>query len=88
MKKKIQFLKKFHFQYSHLIGTKDIQLCKILVKNKKTYTTHRKEVRKISTLFQIRLKPEAKQQTQRTTEVSYHYREKLKSFLHDLQKME
>ena len=41
---------------------------------------------KISTAFWIRLKPDAKLQTQRPTKVPIHYRNKLITLLDDLQK--
>ena len=64
---KLNFLKKFPFQNSHLNDSEKIQLCKILIEHKNSYATHRDGVRTISTPIPIRLKPDAKLQTQRPT---------------------
>ena len=79
------FLKKIHFQLSDQNDSEYIQLYKSLVE-KKHFTTHRNDVGKISTLSRIRLKLNAKLQTQRPTDVPVQYREKQNAFLDDLQK--
>ena len=54
---------------------------KILVENKHSYATRRKEFGKKSTPFWIRLKPDAKLQTKIPTKVPSHYRDKLSTLL-------
>ena len=76
-----QFLNKFKFQYSDVSDDEYLQLCSILVKYRTCYATHKSDVGQIATPFRIRLKPNAKLQTQRPTKVPIHYREKLKNFL-------
>ena len=76
-----QFLNKFKFQYSDVSDEEYLQLCSILVKYRTCYATHKNDVGQIATPFRIRLKPNAKLQTQRPTKVPIHYREKLKNFL-------
>ena len=70
-------LKKFHFQFSDLNESEYIHLYKNLVQIKHCYTTHRKDVGKISTTIRIRLKLDAKLQTQWRTKFPFHYRHKL-----------
>ena len=81
-----QFLNKFKFQYSDVSDDEHLQLCSILVKYRTCYATHKNDVGQIATLFRIRLKPNAKLQTQRPTKVPIHYREKLKKLLDELEK--
>ena len=76
-----QFLNKFNFQYSDVTDEEYLQLCSILVKYRTCYATHKNDVGQIATPFRIRLKPNAKLQTQRPAKVPIHYREKLKFFL-------
>ena len=64
-----------------------IKLCKFLVENKHSYATNRYDVGKNSILSRIRLKPDAKLQTQRPTKIPIHYRGKLSFQLSDLQKI-
>ena len=73
-----QFLNKFKFHYSDVSDEESLQLCSILVKYRTCYATHKNDVGQIATPFRIRLKPNAKLQTQRPTKVPIHYREKLK----------
>ena len=81
-----QFLHKFKFQYSDVTDEEYLQLCSILVKYRSCYATHKNDVGRIATPFRIRLKPNAKLQTQRPTKVPIHYREKLKTLLDELEK--
>ena len=81
-----QFLNKFEFQYSDVSDDEYLQLCSILVKYRTCYATHKNDVGQIATPFRIRLKPNAKLQTQRPTKVPIHYREKLKKLLDELEK--
>ena len=60
----LQCLKKLHFQNSDLIEAENVLLCKVLVGNEHCYVTHYHDVGQNSTLFQIRLKPNDKLQTQ------------------------
>ena len=85
-KQKLQFLKKFQFQYSDLENFDYIQLCKSLVATRQCFATHRVDVGKISTPFWIRLTSDTKVQTQRPTKVPLHYRHKFDNLLDDLQK--
>ena len=85
-KEKLQFLKKFHFQYSDLNDSDNIQLCKILVGNKHCYAIHRNDVGNISTPFWITLQPETKLQKQRPTKVPVDYLDKLNTLLDYVQK--
>ena len=79
----MHFQKKFHFQYSGLSDSEYIQPCKILVENKNFPATHRNDVGKISASFRIRLKPDAKLQTQRPIKVPIQYCYKLNTLLDD-----
>ena len=81
-----QFLNKFKFQYSDVSDEEYLQLCSILVKYRTCYATHKNDVGQIATPFRIRLKPNAKLQTQRPTKVPIHYREELKKLLDELEK--
>ena len=64
-----------------------LKLCSILVKYQNCYATHRNDAGQIATHFRIRLKPQTpKLQTQRTTKVPIHYREKLEKLLDDIEK--
>ena len=81
-----QFLNKFKFQYSDVSDEESLQLCSILVKYRTSYATHKNDVGQIATPFRIRLKPNAKLQTQRPTKVPIHYREQLKKLLDELEK--
>ena len=56
-----------------------------MVKYQHCNSTHRHDVGKIATLFKIRLKPNAKLQTQRPTKVPIYYRDKLKILLDELE---
>ena len=76
-----QFLNKFKIQYSDVTDEEYLQLCSILVKYRSCYATHKNDVGRIATPLRIRLKPNAKLQTQRPTKVPIHYREKLKTLL-------
>ena len=80
-----QFLNKFKFQYSDVTGEEYLQLCSILVKSRTCYATHKNDGQ-IATPFRIRLKPNAKLQTQRPKKVPIHYRAKLKTLLDELEK--
>ena len=73
----LKSLNKFKFQYSEVTDKEYLQLCSILVKYRNCYATHKNDVGQIATLFRIRLKPNAKLQTQKPTKVPIHYREKL-----------
>ena len=81
-----QFLHKFKFQYSDVTDEEYLQLCSILVKYRSCYATHKNDVGRITTPFRIRLKPNAKLQTQRPTKSPIHYRENLKTLLDELEK--
>ena len=73
----LKSLNEFKFQYSEVTDKEYLQLCSILVKYRNCYATHKNDVGQIATLFRIRLKPNAKLQTQKPTKVPIHYREKL-----------
>ena len=81
-----QFLNKFKFQYSDVTDDEYLKLCSILGKYQNCYATHRNDVGQIATPFRIRLKPNAKLQTQSSTKVPIHRREKLKTLLDELEK--
>ena len=81
-----QFLNKFIFQYSDRTDDEYLKLCSVLGKYRNCYATHRNDVGQIATPFRIRLKPNAKLQTQRPTKVPIHYREKLKKLLDEFEK--
>ena len=81
-----QLLKKFKFQYSDVTDDEYSKLCAILVKYQHCYATHRDDGDKIPTLFRIRLKPNAKLQTQRPIKVRTQYKEKLMKLLVELEK--
>ena len=66
--------------------SKFINKLHILVKYRTCYATHKNDVGQIATPFRIRLKPNAKLQTQRPTKVPIHYRKKLKTLLDELEK--
>ena len=72
------------FQYSDTTDDEYLKLCSILVKYRTCYATHKNDVGQIPTHFRIRLKPNAKLQTQRPTNVPIHYREKLTKILDEL----
>ena len=65
-----------------------LQLDRILVEEKNYHAINRKDVRKTSTAFRNRPKPDANLQIQRPTKVPIQYGEKLNALLDDLQKME
>ena len=75
-----QFLNKFKFQYSDLSDEEYLHLCSIPVKYRSCYATHNNDVGQIATPFRIRLKPNAKLQTQRPTKIP------IKNFLDELEK--
>ena len=77
----LKFINKFNFQISDLTDTEYITLCKMLLKYKTCYATHKNVVGKISTPFRIRLKPNAQLMTQRLSKVPIHYRDKLNVLL-------
>ena len=51
----LKFINKFNFQFSNLTDIEYITLCKMLLKYKTCYATHKNDVGKISTLFRTRL---------------------------------
>ena len=53
---------------------------------KPCYATHKNDVRKISTPFRIRLKPNAQLMTQRPSKVPIHYRDKFDALPKELEK--
>ena len=57
----------------------------MLLKYKTSYATHKNDVGKISTLFRIRLKPNAQLITQRPSKVPIHYSDKLNALLKELE---
>ena len=61
----LHFLKDFHFQHSDPKNSDYVQLYKILVENKYCSAPLSNDVGKISTLFGIRLEPDAKLQSQK-----------------------
>ena len=67
-KENLQFLKYFHFQYSHLKDSEHFQLYKNFVGNKHCYAKHCIDVGKISTLFRIRLKADTQLRRKDSTE--------------------
>ena len=81
-----QFLNKFKFQHSDVTDEQYLQHCSILVKYRTCYATRKNDVGQIATPFRIRLKPNAKLQTQRPTKVPIHYREKTQKLLDELDK--
>ena len=82
----LKFIIKFNFQFSDLTDTEYNTLCNMLLKYKTCYATHKNVVGKISTLFRIRLKPNAQLMTQRPSKVPIHYRDKLNVLLKELEK--
>ena len=56
-----------------------------MVKYQHCYTTHRNDVGRLATPFRIRLKLNAKLQTQRPTKVPIHFRDKFKKLLDELE---
>ena len=85
-KQTLSFLHNFKFQYPDSTNEEYLKNCRILVKYQSGYATHRNYVGQISTPLRIRLKPNAKLQTQRPIEVPIHYREKLTNLLQELEK--
>ena len=81
-----QILKKFKFQYSDVTDEEYSQLCSNIVKYRNCYAIHENDVGQIVIPIRIRLKPNAKPQTQRPTKVPGQYREKLKKLLDELEK--
>ena len=81
-----QFINKPSSQFSDLTDTEHVTLCSLLVKHKKCYATHKKDVCKIATPIRIRSKPNAQLLTQRPSEVPYQYPEKLKNLHKELEK--
>ena len=79
-------LNKFKFQHFDVTDEEYLQLCSILVKYRNCYATHKNDVGQLATPFRIRLKSNAKLQTQRPTKVAIHFREKLKKLLDELEK--
>ena len=73
-----KFFKKFKFHYSDVTDDEYLKLYSILVKYQHCYATHRDDDGKIATPFRIRLKPNAKLQTQRPTKIQIQYRDQLK----------
>ena len=57
-----------------------------MLKNKNCYATHKNDVGKIATVFQIRLRPNAQLLSQRPSKVPIHYREKLNTLPKDFEK--
>ena len=84
--KNLNFINKYNIQFSDLTDTEYITLCKMLLKYKTCYATHKNDVGKISTPFRIRLKPNAQLMTQRPSNVPSHYRDKLSVLLKELEK--
>ena len=82
----LKFINKFNFQFSDVLDTEYITLCNTSLKNKTCYATHKNDVGKISTLFRVRLKPNAQLITQRPSKVPIHYRDKLNALLKELEK--
>ena len=78
---------KFPFQYSDLNGCEYIKLFTIFVENRHCYATNRNDVGESSIPVLIRLKPDAKLQKQRLTKNPIHYRDKVNTFLDDIQKI-
>ena len=78
--------KKFKFQFSDVTDTEYISLCKILLKYKTCYATHKNDVGKISNPFRIRLKSNAQLITQRPSKFPIRYRDKLNALLKELEK--
>ena len=64
----------------------NVNLCNILIINQHCYAKHRNGVGRISTPFRIRIKENCKLQTQRTSEVPIHYRDRLNKLLVELEK--
>ena len=60
-----QFLKIFKFHKYDVTDEEYLQLCSILVKYRSCYATQKNDVGQIATPFRVRLKPNAKLQTQR-----------------------
>ena len=79
-------MNKLNFQFSDLTDTEYITLCKMLLKYKTCYATHKNDVGKIATPFRIRRKPNAQLITQRPSEVPIYYRDKLNALLKELEK--
>ena len=67
------FVMKYKFQYPDVTDEEYLKLCVISVKYQHCYATHRNDVGKIASSFTIRLKPNAKLQTQRPTKIPIHY---------------
>ena len=82
----LKFITKFNFQFSDLIDTEYITLCKLLPEYKTCYATQKNDVGKIATHFRIRLKPNAQIITQRPFKAPIHYRYKLNALLEELEK--
>ena len=81
-----QFIEKFNFEYSDLTDNEYVNLCKILINNQHCHAKHRNYIGKIYTPFRIRIKENCKLQTQRPSEVSNHYRDRLNKLLVELEK--
>ena len=67
------FVMKYKFQYPDVTDEEYLKLCVISVKYQHCYATHRNDVGKIASSFRIRLKPNAKLQTQKPTKIPIHY---------------
>ena len=63
-----------------------VNLCNILINNQHCYAKQRNDVGKISTPFRNRIKENYKLQTQRTSKVPIHYRDRLNRLLAKLEK--
>ena len=79
----LKFINKFNFQFSDLSDTEYVTLCKLLIKHKTSYATHKNDVERIATPFRIRLEPGAQLLTQRPSKVPIHYRDKLNALLEE-----
>ena len=69
-----------------MTDTEYVNLCSILNNNQNCYAKHRNDVGKISTPFRIRIKENCKLQTQRSSKVPIHYRDRLNKLLVELEK--
>ena len=74
-KKNLKLTNKFNFQFSDSTDTEYVTLCNLLLRYKNCYTTYKNGVGKVSTPFQIRLKPNARLMPQRPPKVPIHNKE-------------
>ena len=65
--------------------TEYVNLCNILINNQHCYAKHKNDVGKISTPLRIRIKENCKLQTQRSSKVTIHYRDRLNKLLTELE---